>query len=56
MRDQPTVSYSGQGAVAVVTIERPSVRNAIDQPTRQALADAFRRFDREPAHCIAVLT
>ena len=56
MRDQSTVSYSGQSAVAVVTIVRPKVRNAIDQPTREALADAFRRFDREPAHRIAVLT
>jgi len=51
-----SVHYSVQGAVAIVTINRPEVRNAIDQPTRQALADAFRRFDSEPRHSVAVLT
>ena len=50
------VSYSARGPIAVVTIERPGVRNAVDQPTRQALADAFRRFEAEPAHSVAVLT
>jgi len=50
------VSYSVRGAIAVVTIERPEVRNAIDQPTRQALAEAFRQFEVEPAQSVAVLT
>jgi 1,4-dihydroxy-2-naphthoyl-CoA synthase len=54
MMQQPTVKYSARGAVAVVTIDRPEVRNAIDQPTRQALADAFRRFDAEAEHSVAV--
>lgn len=51
-----SVSYAARGAVAIVTIERPEVRNAIDQPAREALANAFRRFDGEPAHSVAVLT
>jgi enoyl-CoA hydratase len=50
------VSYSVSGAVAVVTIERPEVRNAVDQPTREALAGAFRRFDAEPEQSVAVLS
>jgi enoyl-CoA hydratase len=50
------VSYSVRGAIAVVTIERPEVRNAVDQPTRQALAEAFRQFESEPAQSVAVLT
>ena len=50
------VSYSVRGAIAVVTIERPEVRNAVDQPTRQALAEAFRQFEAEPAQSVAVLT
>jgi enoyl-CoA hydratase len=50
------VSYSVRGAVAVVTIERPEVRNAVDQPTREALAGAFRRFDAEPEQSVAVLS
>jgi len=50
------VSYSVRGAIAVVTIERPEVKNAVDQPTRQALAEAFRQFDAEPAQSVAILT
>ena len=41
---------------AVVTIERPEVRNAVDQPTRQALVEAFRQFEAEPAQSVAILT
>src|SRR5438270_700283 len=53
---KPLVSYSARGAVAVITIERPEVRNAVDQPTREALAAAFRRFDVESEHSVAILT
>jgi enoyl-CoA hydratase len=44
------------GPVAVVTINRPEVRNAVDGETAAALADAFRRFDGEDACRVAVLT
>jgi enoyl-CoA hydratase len=56
MSKQVLVSYAPHGAVALVTIERPEVRNAIDQPTRLELAEAFRRFEAEPEHSVAVLT
>jgi enoyl-CoA hydratase len=42
--------------VVVVTIDRPDVRNAVDGPTAQALADAFRAFDGDAALDAAVLT
>jgi enoyl-CoA hydratase len=42
--------------VVVVTIDRPAVRNAVDGPTAAALADAFRRFERDDALAVAVLT
>ena len=51
-----TVRYELRGAVAVVTIERPEVRNAVDVPTARALAEAFRRFDADDAALVAVLT
>lgn len=51
-----TVRYELRGAVAVVTIERPEVRNAVDVPTARALAEAFRRFDADEAALVAVLT
>jgi enoyl-CoA hydratase len=51
-----TVRYEIDGSVVIVTIDRPVVRNAVDGPTAAALADAFRRFDAEDAHSVAVLT
>ncbi len=50
------VHYEPDGAIVVVTIDRPDVGNAIDRPTADALADAFRRFDAEPSLAVAVLT
>jgi len=51
-----TVRYDVDGPVAIVTIDRPQVRNAVDGPTAAALADAFRRFDADDARAVAVLT
>jgi enoyl-CoA hydratase len=51
-----TVRYDCDGPIAVVTIDRPEVRNAVDGPTAAALADAFRRFDADDALAVAVLT
>jgi enoyl-CoA hydratase len=45
-----------EGAVTVVTIDRPERRNAVDGPTAAALAAAFREFDAEPGASVAVLT
>jgi enoyl-CoA hydratase len=39
-----------------VTINRPECRNAVDGPTAQALADAFRSFDADPELSVAILT
>jgi enoyl-CoA hydratase len=51
-----SVRYERDGAIAIVTIERPEVANAIDAPTARELADAFRRFDNEGSLSVAVLT
>jgi len=51
-----TVHYETDGPVAVVTLDRPEVRNAVDGPTADALAEAFRRFDADEARAAAVLT
>ena len=50
------IEFRSEGAVAVITINRPEVANAIDRPTAAALAAAFRRFDADPALHVAVLT
>ncbi len=51
-----SVRYELEAPVAVVTLDRPQVRNAVDRPTSEALAAAFRRFDADPEAAVAVLT
>ena len=51
-----TVELRTEGPVLIVTIDRPSVRNAVDGPTAALLADAFREFDSNSALSVAVLT
>ena len=51
-----SVRYELRGHIAVVTIDRPEVRNAVDVPTAHALAEAFRRFDEDEGALVAVLT
>jgi enoyl-CoA hydratase len=43
-----------EGSVLVVTLDRPDARNAVDRPTAEALADAFRAFDADPSLSVAV--
>jgi len=50
-----TVRYETDGPVAIVTIDRPEVRNAVDGPTAERLAAAFRRFDADDSLLAAVL-
>jgi enoyl-CoA hydratase len=50
-----TVDVEHVGRVTIVTINRPQVRNAVDGPTAAALADAFRAFDADDDHDVAVL-
>ena len=51
-----SIDFRSEGAVAVVTIDRPEVANAIDRPTAEALAGAFRRFEADASLHVAVLT
>ncbi len=45
-----------RGRVLVVTIDRPEVRNAVDRPHADLLADAFRSFDADDTLDVAILT
>ncbi len=51
-----SIRYELRDRIAVVTIDRPDLRNAVDVPTAEALADAFRRFDEDEQARVAVLT
>jgi enoyl-CoA hydratase len=50
------VHYESEGPIAVVTIDRPEVRNAVNRETAAELADAFRRFDGDDTLAVAILT
>ncbi|MCA9509071.1 MAG: crotonase/enoyl-CoA hydratase family protein [Myxococcota bacterium] len=50
------VRYEEDGPIAIVTIDRPEVRNAVDRDTAAELADAFRRFDDDDDRAVAILT
>jgi enoyl-CoA hydratase len=49
------VSVERDGPVTTVILDRPTVRNAVDGPTADALADAFRRFEADDEARVAVL-
>ena len=51
-----TVHYETDGPVAIVTLDRPDVANAIDRPTADELVAALRRFDADDSLPVAVLT
>ena len=51
-----SVHYEVEGPIAVVTIDRPEVRNAIDGPTAKRLAESFQNFESDKALSVAVLT
>lgn len=50
------VHYEAEGPLAIVTIDRPDVRNAVDRETAKALAAAFRTFEEDETLAVAILT
>lgn len=51
-----TVQVRLAGPVAVITLDRPAVRNAVDGPTTTQLCAAFDRVERSPDIRAAILT
>lgn len=49
------VRCEARGDVAVVIVDNPRTRNAVDGPTARALAAAMRSFDADPGRHVAVL-
>lgn len=50
------VSYDREGSVAVVTIDRPDRKNAIDSQTATELGEAWDRFEDDDEALVGVLT
>ncbi|HVA75084.1 MAG TPA: crotonase/enoyl-CoA hydratase family protein [Acidimicrobiales bacterium] len=55
MTTSPPVRSERRGPVTTVILSRSEARNAVDRPTAEALADAFRQFDADPEAAVAVL-
>ena len=56
MEENMRVISEKNGAVTTVIINRPERRNAVDRPTAEALAEAFRVFESDEAARVAVLS
>ncbi len=50
------IRFDADGAVAVITIDRPQVRNAIDHPTAEAIASALDELDANDALRVGIVT
>lgn len=56
MEEKMRVITEKNEGVTTVIINRPEVRNAVDRPTAEELAEAFRAFESDDEACAAVLT
>ncbi len=50
-----SVTSERRGAVTTIVLHRPEVKNAVDRPTAEALAAAFRAFEGDAESRVAVL-
>src|SRR5439155_14458190 len=51
-----TVRCETDGPIAIVTIDRLDVANAVDAETAERLIEAFEKFDADPDLSVAILT
>jgi enoyl-CoA hydratase len=51
-----TVRLEVEDSIAIVTINRPEMRNAVNRETADALADVFRHFNNQDSLRVAILT
>lgn len=51
-----SVNVEKEDQLAIISIDRPSRRNAVDWSTAQALVEAFKSFDEDDALHVAVFT
>ena len=50
------IHYERRGSAALVTIDRPERKNAVDRATADALLDAYQRFVKDDDAAVMVLT
>ena len=49
-----SVTVEKKGPVTTVILDRPEARNAVDRPTAEDLAEAFRQFDADEEARVSV--
>jgi 2-(1,2-epoxy-1,2-dihydrophenyl)acetyl-CoA isomerase len=52
----PPLRIEHEGPILVLTLDRPTALNALDRALKEALLDAFKRADRDPAVRVVILT
>jgi enoyl-CoA hydratase len=52
----PSVQFETRERIAIVTIDRPHARNAVDRATAAELVRAFQTFDSDDSLDAAILT
>ena len=50
------IGFDVQGYLAVITLNRPQARNAIDPDTTRQIAEAFERIDHDSDILVAIIT
>jgi enoyl-CoA hydratase/carnithine racemase len=50
------IQWKAEGSTAVITIDRPAVRSAVDLPTALSLSEALDKLDADPKIRVGVLT
>jgi enoyl-CoA hydratase len=53
---QPKIKITKDGPVTTITLNRPEVRNALDQEGSDLLAEAFHAFDQDDSQRVAIVT
>jgi len=51
-----SIEVTRQGDIAIIAIDRPARRNAVDAATARELVEAFRAFDADETLSVAILT
>jgi enoyl-CoA hydratase len=50
------ISTEKRGSIAIISIDRPHARNAVNRETAEALTDALEAFDQDDESTVAILT
>jgi enoyl-CoA hydratase/carnithine racemase len=50
------VLYEVEGRIAIITLNRPAARNAVNGAVATAMHDMLRRFESDPEVWVAILT